>query len=174
MFMRWMRRLRQPSVRLLTSAGVLACGIASSLHAATQFPEMTGRWYGAGEVQFADGRREAVRCSAHHTEADQKLHLTMRCLTATYDLQFRSQLSQQDDRISGTWDERAFGTGGVPGGRISGEVSGRASAGVMRLSIAGEGLTGSMSVTYDDAKQTIVMSVEGVPLKTANLTMTGG
>jgi hypothetical protein len=174
MIVRIIKRFRQPSIRLLIAVWVLACGIASSLHAAAQFPEMTGPWTGVGEVQYADSRREAVRCSAHHTEADQKLHLTMRCLTATHVLQFRGQLSQQDDRISGTWDELEFSTGGVPGRRISGEVSGRVSAGVMSLSIAGEGLTGSMSVTYDDSKQTIVMSVEGVPLKTATLTMMGG
>ena len=43
--------------------------------------------------------------------------------------------------------------------------------GRMNLSINGGGFSGSMTVSYNDVRQTVVITTQGIPMKSVNVTL---
>lgn len=160
--------------RRLSTCSVAARGVclltmtllASSALGATPFDGLLGSWSGTGQIRYDTGAPETIRCSAHYSGGGQSLRLAIRCKSTSYDIDIRGQLGQQGERVSGTWEERTFNATGEAGGKIS---NGRLS-----LSITGGGLSGSMLVSYAGSRQTVVITTQGIPMKSVNVTMGRG
>ncbi|WP_072393183.1 hypothetical protein [Hyphomicrobium sp. CS1BSMeth3] len=166
-----MKLLRSPwrlSARTVLAICLLSgAAIATAHAAATPFQSLFGTWSGSGQIRYQDGASERIRCTAYYSGAQRALRLAIRCRGTTNAVEIRGQLQQQPSgALSGTWEERTF--------NAAGEASGRMSPGRMNLSISGGGLSGSMSVNYGGSRQTVVISVQGVPLRSVNITMTRG
>jgi hypothetical protein len=162
--MQLIERLRLILVACFLAASLAVVGIATSPFAATPFQGLVGAWSGSGKIRYEDGQPESIRCTAYYSEADRSLRLAIRCRGATNDVEIRGLLALQGDQLSGTWEERTF--------NVSGEARGRTSRGRMSLSITGGIVSGSMSVTYGGSRQTVLISVQGVALKSVNVTLT--
>ena len=165
--MAWPRRAvgyaaRWPSL----GAFALILGTAVSAGAATPFDDLLGSWSGSGQIRYESGDAEGVRCNAYYTGGGQRLHLAIRCKSTSNDIEIRGVLTQQADKLSGTWEERTF--------NASGEASGRIASGRMNLSITGGGFSGSMAVTYSGSRQTVVITTQGIPMKSVNVTLGKG
>lgn len=162
-----MWRCRRLGQRLLdwaalgTVAAVIC--IAATARAATPFDSLLGSWSGSGQIRYEQGQSEAVRCTAYYSGGGQKLRLAIRCKSTSNDIEIRGLLAQEADKISGTWEERTF--------NASGTATGRMSSGRMTLSITGGGFSGSMSVSYDASRQTVVITAQGIGMKSVNVTM---
>lgn len=144
-------------------AGIIA---TTTCVAATRFGGLVGTWSGSGEISYTSGTSERVKCTAYYSEASSRLRLVIRCRSEANEVQVRGLLSASGDRLSGTWEERTF--------NITGDVTGRISDGRIHLNIAGGGLSGSMSVEYSGRRQTVVISVQGVSMKSVRVTLSRG
>jgi hypothetical protein len=153
------RLLSWPAMGMLV---VVIC-VGVSARAATPFDGLLGSWSGSGQIRYESGDSEAVRCTAYYTGGGARLRLAIRCKSASNDIDIRGQLGLQADKVSGTWEERTF--------NASGEASGRMAGGRMNLSITGGGFSGSMVVSYDGSRQTVVIATRGIPMKSVNVTM---
>ena len=123
------------------------------------FAELDGSWSGRGSVRFSDGKSEKITCRAYYNPRGEgaELGLAIRCASASYKIEIRASLLNQNGRLTGRWEERTF--------NASGEVTGRATAGKISMDIAGGGLTGSMSVSTEGSRQAVSISTEGSNLK---------
>ena len=147
---------------LLAAAAVAAAPVAAQTTAtrpAPPFQQLGGSWSGGGQVRFADGKTERISCRAYYVpKADgDQLGLAIRCAAVSYKIEIRANVVNDNGRLSGRWEERTF--------NAEGDVTGRAEDGSISMSIAGGGVTGSMSVSYGDSKQKLSISTEGTGLE---------
>ena len=144
----------------------LAAVCISAALAATPFDALIGAWSGSGQIRYQDGQSEPVRCTAYYTEGGQRLQLAIRCKSTSNEIEIRGQLISRGETVTGTWEERTF--------HASGEASGRIANNRIILSVAGGGFSGSMSVSYGGSRQIVVISTEGISMKSVNVTLTKG
>lgn len=151
------------------SVSVTAANAQTTLvRAASPFSELSGSWSGGGKVRFADGKSERITCRAYYNPkgSGEELSLAIRCASVSYKIEIRAALQNENGRLTGRWEERTF--------NAEGDVTGKASAGNLRMDIAGGGLTGSMSVSYGSSTQAVSISTEGVGLKGVTISLSRG
>jgi hypothetical protein len=127
------------------------------------FDNLLGSWGGSGQIRYADGRSEEIRCTAYYTGGGAKLRLAIRCRGGNAEVEVRGELTAQGDKLAGTWEERTF--------NAAGEASGRYAAGKMTLSVTGGGFSGAMTVTTAGSKQVVTISAEGIKMRSVNVTL---
>jgi hypothetical protein len=150
----------------LAALAIAACAAAASANPEASFDGLLGNWSGSGQVRYESGDNESIRCNAYYTGGGAKLGLAIRCKSPSNDIEIRGALTQQGEKVSGTWEERTF--------NASGEASGKIAAGRLNLSVAGGGFSGTMAVTYEGPKQTVAITAQGIPMKSVNVTLTKG
>ncbi|MEO0809583.1 MAG: hypothetical protein AAFW82_02890 [Pseudomonadota bacterium] len=118
---------------------------------AANFSSINGSWKGSGRLRLDDGSSEVLRCLAYYNPKDggQKLGMAVRCASTSYKFEFRSQLSLDGQRVTGSWEERNF--------NAEGEISGTFKPGVISLTATG-GIETAMDVTYSDTMQEVKMT----------------
>lgn len=134
----------------------------------TVFSTFNGNWTGTGQIRLDSGASEKIKCNAYYTpkEAGAALGLAIRCASASYKIELRSQLKSQGGRISGSWEERTF--------NAAGDVTGQASGSRISLSVAGGGMTGTMSVSASGETQAVTITTQGTGLKSVNINLSRG
>lgn len=132
------------------------------------FAGLDGSWSGRGSVRFSDGKSEKIACRAYYNPkgAGTELGLAIRCASVSYKIEIRARLQNENGRLTGRWEERTF--------NASGEVTGQASRGNIKMDIAGGGLTGSMSVSTEGSRQAVSISTEGSSLKGVTIALSRG
>ncbi|MGD9715242.1 MAG: hypothetical protein AB7V46_24775 [Thermomicrobiales bacterium] len=148
--------------RALVAVGTVVC-FATTAVSATAFDALIGTWSGSGQIRYQDSSSERVRCTAYYSEGGERLRLAIRCNSDSNQIEIRGHLTQRGERVTGTWEERTF--------NASGNAEGRVSATRLNLSIGGGAFSGSMSVTYGGSKQTVVISTEGISMKSVTITL---
>ena len=149
--------------RVLAIAGIIVAGFATAAAGATAFDALIGTWSGSGQIRYHDSQTERVRCTAYYSDGGQRLRLAIRCKSDSNQIEIRGQLTQHGERVAGTWEERTF--------NASGNADGRVSATRLYLSITGGAFSGSMSVTYSGSRQTVVISTEGISMRSVTITL---
>lgn len=136
--------------------------------AESPFMALSGTWSGAGQVRFAGGKSEQLKCKAYYTPKDTgaSMGLAIRCASSSTTINLRATLSFSSGKVSGNWEERTF--------NASGAVSGQASAGKINLSISGGGFSGSMAVGTTGGSQSVVIQTEGIGLRSVNINLSRG
>ena len=132
------------------------------------FGTFNGNWSGSGQIRLDSGASEKIKCNAYYTpkDAGAGLGLAIRCASASYKIELRSQLKSQGGRISGSWEERNF--------NAAGDVTGQASGSKISLSVAGGGMTGTMSVSASGETQSVTITTQGTGLKSVNISLSRG
>ncbi len=127
------------------------------------FSPFSGTWSGSGRIQLDSGATERIKCNAYYTPKDGGVGLGMaiRCASASYRIELRSQLQSNGGDVSGSWEERTF--------NATGQVTGRVSASNINLSVIGGGLTASMSVATRGSSQSVGISTQGSGLKRVDI-----
>lgn len=143
--------------------------LAAPISAAdTVFGSFNGNWTGTGQIRLDNGASERIKCNAYYTpkEAGAALGLAIRCASASYKIELRSQLKAQGGKISGSWEERNF--------NAAGDVTGQATGSKMSLSVAGGGMTGTMNVSASGETQSVTITTQGTGLKSVNISLSRG
>lgn len=152
----------------LLSASLPAEAQTVQVKSSASFASLTGSWAGGGQVKFADGKTERITCRAYynHKGSGEELGLAIRCASTSYKIEIRANVTNENGKLSGRWEERTF--------NVEGDVTGRASSGNINMAIAGGGLSGSMSVTYGSSTQAVSITTEGTNLKGVTISLSRG
>jgi hypothetical protein len=135
--------------------------MSSSAHG-QPISELAGTsWSGTGQMRFAEGQTENVRCRAYYTKRERILGLALRCAASGQAVDLRAALVVEGGKVSGTWTERSFNAEGVAIGTSDGPK--------LSLSINGGGLKALMAVVTDGTQQTVSITSEGTRLRAVTI-----
>lgn len=140
------------SVAALVSGSAVATPTAPLDH-------LSGRWSGWGAVTLTSGKSEQVKCIATYFVKDSggQLEQNLRCASATYRIDAKTELQVASDQVRGRWEERTYAT--------SGEVTGRLTGSGFNLSIRGDTFTAAMAVATSTCRQSINIAPEGTEIR---------
>lgn len=136
--------------------GIAAMTLATPSVAEPSFAPLLGSWAGNGTYKLDDGTTERIQCDAYYTGSGSQLGIAVRCSNPKNKIEMRSKLSANGTSLSGSWEERTYNAGG--------EAKGTLSDSKIVITIAG-GVTGSMTINYDQKTQSVAIATEGIPLK---------
>lgn len=79
------------------------------------FTPLDGQWSGGGTVQLSNGAREQLRCRASYDVLNDgnKLQLSLRCASESYNFNLQSSANYAGGRVAGIWSEATLNTGGT-------------------------------------------------------------
>lgn len=159
-----MQSLYQISAAVAAALLLAASPAAAKPSAGGPFAGLAGSWSGGGTAAFEGGSNERMRCSATYRPSGggNTLSMTIRCATASLNLQLNGNLRSSGGRVSGSWSESTTGAGG--------SAIGRASPGSIRLRIGGT-MTGNLAVSYSGSSQSVSVSGSGSVFRRANISL---
>lgn len=156
----------------LISYALLAVWFAGSAAALAQdaspFKDLPGRWVGEGRVGLKDGKNEAVKCRATYFLSDdgQGLRQNIRCASASGKIEVKSEVTSNDGKLSGTWNELIYNLGG----ELDGEITPRG----FRIAVKGSDLTANMDVIVIKERQIVEIQFFNSTLVGLTLVLTKG
>ena len=152
------------TVKILSFLAVSLLIISSTIQTAKASPvkNLLGSWSGGGIIKLSDGSSERIRCNGYYTGGGTQLGMVIRCTSSGNKVEMRSKLSLNNNRISGSWEERTFNAEGQLSGKISGQK--------MNMSISGA-VVGSMSVQFSKSQQRVLINTSNIDMKSLNITL---
>ncbi|MEZ5923981.1 MAG: hypothetical protein R3D57_06305 [Hyphomicrobiaceae bacterium] len=141
---------------------------ASPAMADGPFAGYAGRWVGNGSVTYDDGKTEAIKCRVTYFVVDggSGLQQNIRCASASYKFEVRSDIDYAGGKVSGSWIEMV--------NNASGNVSGTASDNLIRASVKSDKLDATMSVKLSGASQSVNIAPKGLGVKTVSISLRKG
>ena len=150
------------SLRLLSfntfSALALAmslAGLQSAAAAAGPFERFLGSWSGAGQIIGTNGHRESIRCKAEYTEAKggAALNQAIVCASESFKLNIHSYAEASGESVQGYWKEASRD--------VSGQLTGRISAGRFEGEFTAPAFTATISLTSNGRTQAVSIQPRG-------------
>ena len=150
------------SLRLLSfntfSALALAmslAGLQSAAAAAGPFERFLGSWSGAGQIIGTNGHRESIRCKAEYTEAKggAALNQAIVCASESFKLDIHSYAEASGESVQGYWKEASRD--------VSGQLTGRISAGRFEGEFTAPAFTATISLTSNGRTQAVSIRPRG-------------
>src|ERR1700730_16141559 len=126
---------------------------ASAGHAQSgPFTGFNGAWSGNGTVILSDGTTERIRCKADYRVDGSGLALkqNLHCASDSYKFDLSSDVTNQGDRISGSWSEVSR--------NIFGNLQGTAGGGRIDVFVEASGFAANLTLTTTGNKQTVQIS----------------
>lgn len=161
-----MKRLpvRWPRLAGLCAVATLWFGLAPGFaaHAADAFTALSGNWSGSGSARFASGETERLRCNARYSGNSANLALSLRCASASAQINLTGHLDARGRTVVGDWNESSFG--------LSGSARGSTSGGSVRLKIRG-GANGFLTLNVSGNRHSVAVSTDGAALRGVNVSM---
>ena len=147
---------------LLIAVAVGAASLGTPASAGNPFEQLAGTWSGRGQVTFEGGNTEVLACTAYYVSRDAGagLGLAIRCASASYKTEIRSNLHHANGKISGEWEERSFNAAGAASGVVTSER--------ICLQISGT-INGSMTIVQTGSKQAVSISTNGSGLSSVRI-----
>lgn len=149
---------------LIAASSILVSFAASPAMAEGAFAEFNGAWRGAGNITLSGGQKEKLTCKAYYNPKNggAELGIALTCSSQASKIELRANLNSSGDKVTGSWEERAFNS--------SGSVAGKASGSKINLSISGT-LTGTMSISSGGSSQSVNIRTDGTGFKSVTLTL---
>ena len=144
---------------VLLATAMLTPGTA---HAAEAFNALKGSWSGAGSASFAGGQSEKLRCTARYGGGGSNLSISLKCASASAQINLTGNLDANGNKVSGDWSENSFG--------LSGGAYGSATASSVRLKISG-GTSGYLTLSVSGNRHTVALSSQGTSLTGVNVSL---
>lgn len=132
------------------------------------FAGYAGRWVGNGSVTYDDGKTESIKCRVTYFVVDggTGLQQNIRCASASYKFEVKSDINYAGGKVSGSWIETV--------NNASGNVSGTASNNLIRASVKSEKLDATMSVSLNGGSQSVNISPKGLGVKAVAISLRKG
>lgn len=155
------------SIGLGAAALALAFAAATPAMAEGAFASFGGNWRGSGNITLSGGQKEKLTCKAYYNpkSGGAELGIALTCSSQSNKIELRANLNSSGDKVTGSWEERAFNS--------SGNITGRANGNKMNLSISGT-LTGTMSISTGGGSQSVNINTDGTGFKSVSLTLSKG
>lgn len=154
----------RPRLAVVLPGLAIAVSVAGATpgKSAEAFDALMGSWSGGGVARFAGGETERLRCTAHYAGGGARLSLTLKCASASAQINLVGGLDAKGERITGAWSESAFGQ--------SGDVTGTTHGGSVQLQISG-GATGTMTLNVAGDRHTVSVATEDMSLSGVNVAL---
>jgi hypothetical protein len=116
---------------------------------ASPFEKLAGRWVGEGRLGVRESAAETVRCRVTYLVSEQgrQVSQTIRCATASDQLEVRSTVTHASGVLSGSWKELSRNWGG--------ELAGRVMPYGFKVAIKGSEFSANMDIIVKDDRQVI-------------------
>ena len=129
------------------------------------FTSMNGAWSGNGVIALASGSRERIRCRANYLVSDggDNLRLDLRCASDSYRFELSGNAVSQGGNVTGNWYESTRSVGG--------NISGRANAGQIQATAAGQTFTALLNMRTSGNRQSVSITSPGSDLSEVAITL---
>lgn len=143
---------------------VLVSLSSSPVAAQGAFASFNGAWRGSGNVTLSGGQKERLTCKAYYNPKDggAALGIALTCSSQANKIELRASLNSSGNKVSGSWEERAFNS--------SGSITGKAGGNEINLSISGT-LRGTMSISTGGSSQRVNIRTDGTGFKSVSLSL---
>jgi hypothetical protein len=150
-----LRRLRFNAFLFGLALVVSLAGAPSAAAAAGPFERFLGSWSGAGQLVGTNGHRESIRCRADYTEAKGGLALNQAivCASESFKLDIHSYAEASGESVQGYWKEASRD--------VSGQLTGRISAGRFEGEFSAPAFTATISLTSNGRTQAVSIQPRG-------------
>ena len=114
---------------------------------------------------MADGSHEAIRCKAVYVAgmSGDDLAISVDCASDSYKVSLVSNVAAQGSGFTGTWQETTR--------QVSGNVTGRVSAGEMQANLDGVGFAIQLAATTNGRQQAVVIRSQGTDVQSVDITL---
>jgi hypothetical protein len=129
------------------------------------FASMGGAWSGNGVIALASGNRERIRCRANYVvnEGGDNMRLDLRCASDSYRFELSGNAVSQGGNVTGNWYESTRSVGG--------NISGRANAGQIQATAAGQTFTALLNMRTSGNRQSVSITSPGSELSEVAITL---
>jgi len=123
--------------------------------ASEAFTSLAGNWSGGGTVHFSDNSNERLRCRASYDvlQSGNRLQLSIRCASPSYNFDLLGSARDNNGQITGTWSEASLNVSGTLAGSAQGnriEVLARSQAFSASLGLVTRNQQQSVSIRAQD------------------------
>jgi len=164
------RPVRRPAYALGFAAVALAVVFTADPATAQRggagpFESLEGSWSGSGTIRMSNGARERIRCRAVYAVPDggNTVQQDLRCASDSYRFDLRSDVTSQGGAISGRFLETSRNVGG--------NLSGRASPGLIQARAEGAGFSASLAVSTRGNQQSVTITAPAAEVQEVSITM---
>ena len=132
----------------------------------TPFEKFAGQWAGSGTIDLSSGAREAIRCRAAYDVLDQqnKLQLSIRCASDSYNFELRASATDNAGAITGTWSEATRNAAGTISGKTNGDQ--------FQITAKSQSFTANLTLTTHGDRQSVVIQSQEVQTSVKGATIT--
>jgi hypothetical protein len=108
--------------RLIFILSLLVMSGAVQASASDAFSSLAGNWSGGGTVHFSDNSNERLRCRASYDvlQGGNRLQLSIRCASPSYNFDLLGSAQDNNGQITGTWSEASLNVSGTLAGSAQG------------------------------------------------------
>ncbi len=156
-------------VRRSCGAAALAALLAlagAAPAAQPSFKGLAGSWSGGGTITLEGGAKEKVRCSGSASGGANTLSQSIRCASTSYRFVISSSLRLEGSSVRGNFSESQYG--------FDASVFGKATANGFRLSLRGNTVSASGSVSGSPTSQSINLSLAGTKVRRVSINLRKG
>jgi hypothetical protein len=110
---------------------------------------LAGRWVGEGRLGVKGNPTEKVKCRVTYIyeKADDRLKQSIRCASASGNVDVQSSVTRAAGKLTGTWQELVR--------NWSGELSGTVTPRGFKVQVRGDSLTANMDIAVVNSRQII-------------------
>ena len=141
--------------------------VSSFAQGPAPFEKLAGQWAGSGTIDLSSGAREAIRCRAAYDVLDQqnKLQLSIRCASESYNFELRASATDNAGAITGTWSEATR--------NVAGTISGKTNGDQFQITAKSQPFTANLTLTtHGDRQSVVIQSQEAqTSVKGASITL---
>lgn len=132
------------------------------------FLKLAGRWTGDGMLGFKSSPPERVKCRATYflNDAKDELKQTIRCATASGNVEVISNIKNEGGKLSGHWQETTR--------NFAGDLKGEMTEKGLRITVEGTDLNANMDIVVKNNKQVVEIQFVNTALVGLSLIMTKG
>lgn len=143
-----LQRLLIPFVALLVMPLQAPLQNQTAQAKAAALGSLGGAWRGSGRMRLGGGKTERLRCRAYYRPraGGTRLGMAIRCASASYKIELRSQLAVRGRRVTGSWEERTFNAGG--------RILGTSRPGRLTLAVSGS-VNAKLLISYRGRTQSV-------------------
>jgi hypothetical protein len=152
----------------LAAGVVMSCSPVLLAAEPSPFEHFPGRWVGDGKLGFSDGKSESVKCRVTYftSEGGNELKQTIRCASASGNVEVQSAITYAAGALTGTWSELVH--------NMHGDLSGQTTSKGFRVAVKGADLSANMDVIVKEARQIIEIQFYNSALLGLTLVLTKG
>jgi hypothetical protein len=125
--------------------------LSGAVHASASdaFSSLAGSWSGVGMVHFSNNSNERLRCRASYDvlQSGNKLQMSIRCASPSYNFDLLGSVRDNNGRITGTWNEATL--------NVAGTLAGSAQGNRIDVLARSQSFTASLGLITRDQQQSV-------------------